>query len=169
MEPYLRDANLVSFDIGAVKQTDAPGYFQPSPNGLYSEEICQLAKYSGSGSRLKSFGLFETNPKFDVNNNTALLSAQILWYFLDGYSIKRSEYPGPHSEEFTKFIVSLNEINHDIVFYKNNHTDLWWMEIPVLKASRSEKVIIACSHEDYQAASNQEIPDRWLKIYKKFN
>jgi formiminoglutamase len=43
-EPSLRDASLVSFDISAVRQSDAPGHFYASPNGFYGEEACQLAR-----------------------------------------------------------------------------------------------------------------------------
>jgi hypothetical protein len=35
--------------------------------------------------------------------------------------------------------------------------------------SRHKKILISCSHEDYICACNQEIPDRWLKAFRKLN
>jgi hypothetical protein len=42
----LRDADLVSFDISAVKQSEAPASRFASPNGLAAEDACQLARYA---------------------------------------------------------------------------------------------------------------------------
>jgi arginase family enzyme len=61
IEPTLRDSHLISLDMGCIKQSDSPGVVYPSPNGFYSEEICQLARYSGVSSSAKVFGLFELN------------------------------------------------------------------------------------------------------------
>ena len=82
IEPILRYADLISLDISSVKQNEAPGQSMPSPNGFYNEEICQLAKYSGLSDRISAFGIFNINPKQDINEQTVHLGAQIIWYFL---------------------------------------------------------------------------------------
>jgi len=46
-EPILRDADILSIDISAVKQAEAPAFYNPSANGFYGEELCQLARYAG--------------------------------------------------------------------------------------------------------------------------
>ena len=43
IEPAFRDADIVSIDIGAVKQSDAPANNNASPNGFYGDEICAIA------------------------------------------------------------------------------------------------------------------------------
>jgi formiminoglutamase len=41
MEPVIRDADLMSFDITAIKSSDAPGSSAAQPFGLTGEEACQ--------------------------------------------------------------------------------------------------------------------------------
>ena len=165
MEPVFRDADLVSLDFNAVKQSDAPGHFHPSPNGFYGEEICQLAKYCGMSDVLSVFIISEVNPAFDINNQSSHLAAQSIWYFIEGFSQRKVEKPDD-SDKFTKFIVRLDSIDHDLIFYKSEQTDRWWIEIPSLK---KKSYLISCSYEDYLLAGNQEIPDRWWKAYQKIN
>jgi formiminoglutamase len=169
MEPILRDADMLSLDMGAVRQSDAPGYFNPGPNGFYGEEICQVARYAGSSDRIGTFGLFEVNPSFDQRGQSALLAAQVIWYFVDGFSKRKREFPSARSSDFTKYIVHISGMDQRIVFFKSKHTDRWWMEVPVLEENRKGRILAACSYEDYLSASNQEIPDRWLKIFRKMN
>lgn len=165
MEPVFRDADLVSLDFNAVKQSDAPGHFHPSPNGFYGEEICQLVKYCGMSDVLSVFVISEVNPAFDINNQSSHLAAQSIWYFIEGFSQRKVEKPDD-SDKFTKFIVRLDSIDHDLIFYKSEQTDRWWIEIPSLK---KKSYLISCSYEDYLLAGNQEIPDRWWKAYQKIN
>ena len=61
-EPLFRDSDVAVFDISAVRQSDAPATFSPSPNGFYGEEICLLSRYAGISDKLKVFGLFDVNP-----------------------------------------------------------------------------------------------------------
>ncbi|MFY8037811.1 MAG: formimidoylglutamase, partial [Cyclobacteriaceae bacterium] len=42
MEPAIRNADLLSFDITAIKSADAPGNANAQPFGLTGEEACQL-------------------------------------------------------------------------------------------------------------------------------
>lgn len=165
MEPVLRDAQVVSVDIGSVRQADSPGHFNPSPNGFYGEEICQLARYTGQSDKLKVFGIFEINPVFDLNDQSARLAAQIIWYFLEGMSQKIVEDPASQKDQFTKYIVNLSGVGKDIVFYRSNNSDRWWMEKPLSEGDSSSGEFIACSYKDYMKASSQEVPDRWWKAF----
>jgi len=168
VEPVLRDADIVSLDFGAVRQSDAPGNFHVSPNGFHGEEICQLAKYSGQGSRLAAFFIGEVNPEFDPLQATSHLAAQTIWYLIDGFSQRVIEKPD-ESENFTKFIVSPDAFEHRLVFYKSENTGRWWLEIPVIKQNRESSYLISCSYDDYLQAGRQEIPDRWWKAFQKIN
>ncbi len=171
VEPFLRDASLVSIDLNCVKQSDAPGTTHPSPNGFYSEEICQISRYAGLSNKISSFGIYNLAAECDSRQQTAYLSAQMIWYFIDGYSQRIVENPSPGSRDYKKFIVNMNSLEHDIVFYKSTQTERWWCEIPIQKGSgkKPKYMILSCSQEDYDRACSQEIPDRWWKAYKKIN
>jgi arginase family enzyme len=41
VEPILRDADMLSIDISAIRMADAPGHVHASPNGFSGEELCQ--------------------------------------------------------------------------------------------------------------------------------
>jgi formiminoglutamase len=167
VEPILRDADILSFDISAIKQSDAPANSYASPNGLYAEEACQIAKYSGLSDSIYSFGIYELNPVYENNNQTAHLAAQIIWYFIDGYSVRKIEDPLSDNKNIKVFIVSHKDMEYEITFYKSLITNRWWMAVP--KADSSNPLIIACSHEDYQQACKHEIPDLWWKSYQRIN
>jgi formiminoglutamase len=167
VEPILRDADILSFDISAVKQSDAPAAKYPSPNGLHADEACQIAKYSGLSDCITSFGIYDVNPLYENNFQTANLAAQIIWYFIEGYSVRKIENPLSGDKNFKVFLVSHKDMEYEITFYKSQVTNRWWMEIP--RINSSDSVMIACSYEDYQQACNHEIPDLWWKSYQRIN
>ncbi len=162
-EPLFRDADVVIFDISAVRQSDAPGTIYPSPNGFYGEEICLLARYAGISDKLKIFGLFDVNPDLDIRFQTSGLAAQILWFFLEGFSQKQYETPvlsKNNTGRFIKYHVRLTDLTDDLLFIKSNLTERWWMELP---GEEGESRYISCSYEDYLMANRNEVPDRWVK------
>ncbi len=165
-EPILRDANIVSVDISSIKQSDAPGYKNATPNGFYSEEMCQLARYAGISDNVKCFGLFEVNPEYDVKNQTSALAAQIIWYFIDGVSDRTNDYPTASDKLYTKFIVCIDKTDQNIIFYQNNSNKRWWVEVPHPTDSE-KKVIVSCNHSDYVSATHQEIPECWFNTVQK--
>jgi arginase family enzyme len=166
-EPLFRDSEVVLFDISAVRQSDAPGTVMPSPNGFYGEEICLLARYAGISDNLRLFGLFDVNPEFDSRDQTSGLAAQIIWFFLEGFSQKQYETPvlgAGDAGRFTKYHVRVTDLTDDLLFIKSNLTDRWWME---LSAENDKTRYIACSHEDYLKANHNEVPDRWVKAVER--
>jgi len=161
-EPLFRDSDAAVFDISAVRQSEAPGSISPSSNGFYGEEICLLARYAGISDNLKVFGLFDVNPELDVRNQTAGLAAQVLWFFLEGFSQKQYETPvlsNCNSGRFIRYHVKVTDLEDDLIFVKSNLTDRWWLELP---AGNERSVYIACSHEDYLKANQNEVPERWV-------
>src|SRR3546814_12884398 len=74
---------MLSFDMSAIRSPDAPGNANASPNGLYGEQACHLCRYAGINSRMLSAGFYEFNPSLDSNGQTAILLAQMIWYFMD--------------------------------------------------------------------------------------
>jgi len=161
-EPLFRDSDVAIFDISAVRQSDAPGTISTSPNGFYGEEICLLARYAGISDKLKVFGLFDVNPEYDIRNQTTGLAAQILWFFLEGFSQKQYETPVlniSNSGRFIKYHVRITDLEDDLIFVKSNLTDRWWIELP---AEKDQNLYVACSHEDYLKANRNEVPARWV-------
>jgi arginase family enzyme len=166
-EPLFRDTDVALFDISAVRQSDAPGTFSPSPNGFYGEEICLLARYAGISDKLKIFGLFDVNPEFDIRFQTTGLAAQIIWFFLEGFSQKQYETPVlslSNSGRFVKYHVRLTDLEDDMIFVKSSQTDRWWIELP---SEKDQSLYVACSHEDYLKANRNEVPDRWVNAVER--
>lgn len=164
-EPVFRNTDFLSFDITSLKNAEAPGSSKVNPNGLRSEEACQLAKYAGLSNRIKVFGLFEVEPLNDQNNLTVAIAAQIIWYFLDGFNNRGSEMP-ELAQNNKKYQVQVDNIDNPIVFYKNTITNQWWMEIEI---PEKIKLNIACSEKEYAQAANNEIPELWLKYLQKID
>jgi arginase family enzyme len=166
-EPLFRDSDAAIFDISSVRQSDAPGTNSPSPNGFYGEEICLLSRYAGISDKLKVFGLFDVNPDFDIRNQTTGLAAQILWFFLEGFSQKQYETPVldiTNSGRFIKYHVKVTDLDDDLIFVKSNLTDRWWIELQV---ENDQNQYVACSHEDYLKANRNEVPDRWVQAVER--
>jgi len=166
-EPLFRDSDVSIFDISAVRQSDAPGTMSPSPNGFYGEEICLLSRYAGISDKLKVFGLFDVNPDFDIRNQTTGLAAQILWFFLEGFSQKQYETPVlsiSNTGRFIKYHVRITDLDDDLIFIKSNMTDRWWIELP---AEKDQSLYVSCSHEDYLKANHNEVPDRWVQAVER--
>jgi len=168
-EPLLRDSDVTIFDISSVRQSDAPGTASPSPNGFYGEEICLLSRYAGISDKMKIFGLFDVNPDFDIRSQTSGLSAQILWFFLEGFSQKQYETPvlsNSNAGRFTRYHVRVTDLEDDLIFVKSSLTDRWWMELP---SEHDQSQYVACSHEDYLKANRNEVPDRWMRAMERLN
>ncbi len=165
VEPILRNTDVLSFDIGAVKFSEAPGGCSFTPNGLRSEEACQLAKYAGLSDRLKVFGLFEFDMEKDQYNLTAKLGAQIVWYFLEGFLNRRNEKPDKN-ENSVMYQVEVKDVDKPLVFYKNTDTNRWWMQILTFE---NKPIYFGCSENEYIQASNNEIPELWLNYMQKLD
>lgn len=163
-EPVFRDADLVSIDLRAVKSSDSGNFIDFNPNGFNGKEICSLSRYAGISDKVTSFGVFNHNN----SKQEAVIIAQICWYFIEGYHYRSNEYPFGSRENYLKYIVPLEE--EDLVFYKSDKTDRWWIEIPyVLSSSNKLKknTLLPCSYEEYLLACNQELPERWWKAQRK--
>ncbi len=168
-EPIIRSANSISFDIRAVRFSDAPGCVDQSPNGFYGEEACQLFRYAGMNDQLQSLGLFEYNPQFDHRDQSAGLLAQMIWYFLEGFGMRKVDNPLKSSNFFYKYRTGIKNNPMEIIFYKSKKTGRWWMQVPYPAHYKKNQFyhLIPCRYEDFQQASNGEVPERWWKSYQK--
>ncbi|MFH1320966.1 MAG: formimidoylglutamase [Bacteroidota bacterium] len=171
-EPIVRNADMLSFDISAVRQSDAPGNLNSSPNGFYGEEACQIVRYAGLSDKLTSIGFYEVNPVCDQNQQTVHLVAQMIWYFIEGYYNRKKDFPIDDKSQYTIYRVSIQDNKHEIVFYKSKKSDKWWMNVPYpanKKIKYERHHLVPCSYNDYQTAINDDIPDRWWQAYRKLS
>ncbi len=167
VEPIMRDADIVSVDIGAIRQSEAPANKNSSPNGFYGEDICAIARYAGISDKVTSFGIYEFNSKLDTNNQTAKLIAQMIWYFIEGVNSRAKDYPFVTKENYQKFTVLLSD-DDPINFYKSDKSGRWWMEINLISNNKHKRhALIPCNYQDYKQALEQKTPKRWFKALQK--
>ncbi|WP_299670341.1 formimidoylglutamase [uncultured Polaribacter sp.] len=167
IEPAFRDADIVSIDIGAIRQSEAPANNNASPNGFYGEEICAISRYAGISDKVSSFGIYEYNSKHDNNHQTAHLIAQIIWYFIEGVNFRVKDYPFSGKENYQKFTVLLED-DEPLTFFKSNKSGRWWLEINILSNNKYKRhALIPCTYKDYTEATKQIIPEKWYKAMKK--
>jgi len=163
-EPVFRDADIVSVDLNAVKSSYSGNFITFTPNGFDGKEICSLSRYAGISDKVSSLGIFNHNNK----REESVLIAQIIWYFIEGVNYRSNEYPFGTRENYLKYIVPLE--TEELVFYKSNKTDRWWIEINFFTGQHNKlkkNTLLPCSHEEYLIACNQEIPERWWKAQRK--
>jgi formiminoglutamase len=170
-EPIIRNANLLSFDMAAIRSSDAGGNANAGPNGFYGEEACQICRYAGLNDKLTSIGFYEFNPAYDTNGQTAMLLAQMIWYFVDGVYHRKKDFPLQPKSQYLIYRASLKDNTHELVFVKSKKTDRWWMQVPYpVGTSKNERYhLVPCRYEDYQIAVSGEMPDLWWRTYQKLN
>ncbi len=165
-EPLLREADLVSIDLKSIKSSDSANFNDFVPNGFSGKEICTLSRYAGISDKVSCVGIFN-------HNNTkqeSVLIAQIIWYFIEGIHFRTNEYPFSSKDNYIKYIVPID--NDEIVFYKSDKSERWWMKIKNNLNPNNKNLknsLISCSYEEYLLVINQEIPERWWKALKKYN
>lgn len=168
-EPTIRSADMVSLDIGAIRLSEAPGNMNAGPNGLYGDDACQLARYAGMSDKCSSFGIYEYNPKVDRQAHTAMLVAQIIWCFIDGFYQRKNDAPLIPKSAYIIYKTPLEAEDHELVFVKSKKSDRWWMQVPYQgnKSVNERYYLVPCRYEDYQTAVAGEMPDLWWRTHQK--
>jgi len=164
-EPVFRDADIVSIDLTSVKSSDSGNFASFTPNGFNGKEICALSRYSGISDKVSLLGIFNHNN----SKQESVLIAQIIWYFIEGFHYRSFEYPFGSKENYIKYIIPLED---ELIFYKSNKTDRWWIEIPFISNGNNKlkrNTLLPCSYDEYLGACNQELPERWWKAQRKNN
>jgi formiminoglutamase len=169
MEPAIRNADMLSFDVTAIRSSDAPGNGNAQPFGLTGEEACQVCWYAGMNEKLSSAGFYEYNPAFDdVHKKTAAVVATMVWYFIEGFYHRKHE-PNFKSNDFMKYSVSMPVEPEVITFYKSKFSEKWWMEVPYPNGRQkyARNSIVPCSYNDYQGALKGDVPERYISMLAK--
>lgn len=168
-EPIVRAADMVSFDIGAIRASEAPGNANAVPNGLFGDEACQIARYAGMSDKCSSIGFYEFNPIFDPMEQTAMLVSQMIWCFIDGYYNRKNDAPLIPKSAYIIYRTQLENEDHELVFVKSKKSDRWWMQVPYFgtKSVNERFYLVPCRYEDYQLAVAGEMPDLWWRTHQK--
>lgn len=167
VEPVMRDANIVSIDLGVLKAAEVSLRQKVSPNGLDGKEICAVSRYAGISNKVSSFGIYEYKPSTD-DEITSMLISQMIWYFIEGVNCRVQDDNFADDKSHQKFITLAD--SHELIFYKSVKTGRWWIEIPFLSNVNNKlkkHTLLPCTHQDYLDACNDKIPDRWFKAYYK--
>lgn len=173
MEPVIREADMLSFDITAVRSSDAPGNLNAQPFGLTGEEACQICWYAGLNDKLSSAGFYEYNPDLDdESKKTASVVATMIWYFIDGFHHRKGEGDFA-SNDYTKYVVDMHQSEPTtMVFYKSKISEKWWLEIDSDRSSQSNfgrNSLVPCAYADFTLASNGEVPDRYINAIARLS
>jgi arginase family enzyme len=166
VEPVMRDAHIVSLDLKSVKASEVSSKQSHSPNGLDGKNVCAISRYAGISNKVSSFGIYEYKPS--NNDVTAMLIAQIIWYFIEGVNCRVKDDDFKDDNNYQKFNVLID--NEELIFFKSIKTGRWWIEIPFLPDVNNKlkkHTLLPCTHEDYMEASHGKIPERWYKANKK--
>lgn len=167
VEPVMRDADIVSVDMGSVKSSELSYRHNKTPNGFDGKEICTICRYAGISDKVSAFGIFEY--KNDSQEETAaMLVAQMLWYFIEGVNYRTNEDLDVEKGNFITYQVPVDD--EVLTFYKSEKTERWWIEIPFISGLNNKlkrHTLLPCTHQDYLDGCNQNIPERWFKARKK--
>lgn len=169
LEPVIRDADLLSFNLTSLRSADAPAVDQPSPSGFTLEEACRISRYAGLSDKLKSLGIYGFHHLRDQNGQTAAAIAQIIWYFIDGFFNRKADFPVTMNG-LIEYIVDFKKMDYQLTFWKSQKSGRWWMQVPVqTEDSYQRHRLIPCSYNDYKLACQEELPERLLNAYKRFS
>ncbi|MEG2666360.1 MAG: formimidoylglutamase [Bacteroidales bacterium] len=170
-EPMIRDSDCVTIDLSAIRYSDSPANNYARPTGFTSEDACQMMHYAGLSDQVSTVGLFEYHRLLDSNEQSAKLLAEMIWCFVDGFLHRLNDHPCQNNGmNYKKYMVTLEDSDHELTFYKCKETDRWWMELPC-DGRQQEKYnrhrFISCSYKDYQTALSNETPERWWAAYQR--
>jgi hypothetical protein len=167
VEPVFRNADLVSMDISAIKSAELGSHNKENPNGFDGREICAISRYAGISNKVSSFSLFEITD-FTTSRSGAMLLGQVVWYFIEGVNFRVSDDDFTDKKHYTTYKVPIDD--EVLIFIKSNKTGRWWIELPFISNIDNKlksSTLLPCTYGEYLGATNQEIPERWLKARRK--
>ena len=155
IEPYFRHAHAMSLNADALESKHGILSVRPQVNGLNHREICQYAKLIGLSPYLQCFGFFNIALNRLNQCNTQLM-AQILWYFIDGVSIRLSH---PSAQNTETFVVMLDDEHY--TFQRDIFKNQWYFGEDDDLAQ-----CLPCSQQDYLMAKKGDWSVRLQKHLK---
>lgn len=171
-EHLLRGTNLLSFDISAIKYSEAPLNTEPKAIGISAVNACQIVRYAALSNALQCLNIYAYFGKgniafsFDI---TAGLIAQMIWFATASKLQNNEDYP-VIPMYLQEYILLCKDIEYPISFFKNTRTDKWWFamaEWEWVEKNIHNPFLISCSEKDFQMACEGELPERlWRYLIK---
>ncbi len=75
------DHIVISLDMDVFQASFAPGVSAPAAEGFNPSEVIEMMEIAGQYEQVKSLGIFELNPEFDIDDRTARLAAVCAYHF----------------------------------------------------------------------------------------
>ena len=172
IEPLTRNADILSFDMNAIRSSDYLSNQLHLPHGFYGEDACAIMRYSGFSDKLTSAGIFNISGGVKERKQDLNLIAEMIWYFVEGFNQRKKDYPIGSKTNYTKYTVTIDDFKDQIIFYKSDKSSRWWMEVPYpdLEGSKYQRhLLIPCNYSDYENALKNEMPNLWWKTYEKLS
>jgi len=72
------DAIFWGFDMDVVRAAEAPGVSSPGPMGFTAVEVCEVADVAAMDPRTRIIEITEVNPRYDINDLTSKLAANVI-------------------------------------------------------------------------------------------
>jgi hypothetical protein len=169
-EPHLRNSDLLSIDFKSIRNSDSDPQKYTNVNGFRADQVCQLMKYAGMSDKMSCVLLADIEPSH--SKSASNLIAQMIWYFADGVASRVGDFPIGSKLSYRKFYVTMDDFEDDLIFYKSDKSDRWWLEVnyPAGEDSKYNRHhLVPCNQEDYKAALKNEIPDLWWKTLQKLS
>jgi hypothetical protein len=104
--------------------------------------------------------LYDWKPAYADYGQTALLTAQLIWFAVEGFYARVYEWP-VQRKQLQSYVVDSKLLDAAVTFYKSQKSDRWWVAIPANFAP--EQPLVACSYADYRLACEGELPERLLQ------
>lgn len=169
-EPHLRNSDLLSIDFKSVRSSDSDSSAYDNVNGFRADQLCQIMKYAGISDKMSCVFVSEINPEH--SRSASNLLAQLIWYFADGIANRVGDFPIGSKVTYKKFHVTIEDLEEELVFYKSDKSERWWLEVkyPAGQESKYNRHhLVPCNQDDYSAALKNEIPDLWWKTLQKLS
>ncbi|SDZ91912.1 Arginase family enzyme [Arachidicoccus rhizosphaerae] len=157
VEPAIRHSDIISLDISAIQSGHAPANLI-TPNGLNGEEACRLMQFAGMSSKVSSVGFYEYQQHLDRNSQTAKQLSHLAWYLVDGIQQGKQEADIQSRQNFNEYHLAFAEM--ETTFLQSKKTGRWWMTLP-------DGHFLPCSYTDYILATQNEIPERWIRAIER--
>lgn len=162
VEPYTRSADLCFMDLDSIRHSDHPAAIQCLPSGLSSEEACIMMKLAGNGDRLRSIIISSWNSVEDRKKVSAKLIAQMVWYFVEGFSL--ASYDDIYSNQnMSEYVVDIKGTDSPLRFFKSETSGKWWIK-EMKQDGTVKNRLFPCTYDEYLSCAQENIPDRLQQI-----
>lgn len=144
-EPCIRDSDTMIFHCDSLNAAEAGYMTGMSASGISIMESCQLFRYAGAAQTLSAIGIYGYSKASDISGMTANAIAQMIWYLLEGSSLRED----PENGILTQYMVQSKDSEHTLLFYKSEISGRWWI---LNKSGRK----VPCSYNDYRKACEED-------------